>query len=87
LLASKLQLIQCIWGFKYAALIALQMGYKPFIMDIRMYGNALSLNYKPFSVLVTDGTWFKNMWELLHDFNTTASFGTKNQINPAHIGD
>jgi hypothetical protein len=57
LLASKLQLIQCIWGFKDAALIALQMGYKSFIMDIKMNVNTLSLNYNLFSILVTERTW------------------------------
>jgi hypothetical protein len=86
LLASNLQLIQCIWGFNDAASTALQMGYESFIMDIGMYGNTLSLNYKLFSILVTEGTWFKNVWELLHNFNTTASFGADNQIHPVRVG-
>jgi hypothetical protein len=58
-LASKLALIQCIWGFKDAVLMPLPMGYESFVMDIGMYGNALSLNYDRFSILATNGTWFK----------------------------
>jgi hypothetical protein len=57
-LASKVQLIQCIWGFKDAALMPLLMGYESFVMDIGMYSNAFSLDYNCFSSLATNGTWF-----------------------------
>jgi hypothetical protein len=40
-----------------------------------MYGNLLGYDYQRFSGLVTDNTWFKNIWELSHDFNIYASFG------------
>ncbi len=77
-LASKLQLIQCIWGFKDKVLMSHQMGYKSFVMDIGMSGNALSLNYKCFSILATNhGTWFKNVWELLNKFKTIGLIGTE----------
>jgi hypothetical protein len=87
LLASKLQLIQCIWGFKDVALIALWMGCKTFIMDIWMYGNLFSLNYKLYSILTTNGTWFKNVWELLQEFKIIATFSADNQIHPVRVGD
>jgi hypothetical protein len=86
-LASKLQLIQCIWGFKDAALIALWMGYETFIINIGMYGNLFSLNFELYSILVTNGTWFKNMWELLHKFKTIATFSADNHIHPVQVGD
>jgi hypothetical protein len=79
-LASKLQFIQCIWGFKDAASMSLRMGYESFVMDIGMYGNALSLDFDRFSVLATDGTWYKNVWELLNKFDTHATFGSEMQI-------
>jgi hypothetical protein len=85
LLASKLQLIQCIWGFKDGALIALWMGYETFIMDIWMYGNPFSLNYKLYSILATNRTWFKNAWELLHKFKTIATISTDNHIHPVRV--
>ncbi len=63
------------------------MGYKSFIMDIGMYGNAFSLDYNRFSVLATNGTWFKNIWELMYEFNTVDSFRADVQIHPVREGD
>jgi hypothetical protein len=75
------------WGFKDAASMSLPIRYKSFFMDIGMYGNALSLNYNHFSIFATNGTWFKNVWELLHKFKTIASFGIDTQIHPVQEGD
>jgi hypothetical protein len=86
-LASKFQLIQCIWGFKDVASIALWMGYETFIMDIGMYGNPFSLNYELYSILATNETWFKNVWELLQKFKTIATFSADNHIHPVRVGD
>ena len=44
-LASKLQLLQCTWGFKDATSLSLLMGYESFLMDIGMYGNLFELDY------------------------------------------
>jgi hypothetical protein len=55
-------------------------------MDIGMYGNPFSLNYKLYSILATNGTWFKNMWELLHKFKTIATFCADNHIHPVCVG-
>ncbi len=52
-----------------------------------MYGNALSLEFDRFSVLATDGTWYKNVWELLNKFDTHATFGSKMQIQPVQEAD
>jgi hypothetical protein len=68
------------------ALIALWMGYKTFIMDIGMHGNPFSLNYELYSILATNGTWFKNVWELLHEFKTIATFSADNHIHPVQVG-
>jgi hypothetical protein len=62
------------------------MGYESFIMDLGMYENVFYLDYNCFSVLATNGTWFKNIWELLYEFNTVASFGTDVQIHPVREG-
>jgi hypothetical protein len=58
-LASKLQLIQCIWGFDDAASCSMLMGYESFLMEIGMYGNTLAYDYTRFSGLATNNTWFK----------------------------
>jgi hypothetical protein len=52
-----------------------------------MYGNPFSLNYKLYSILATNGTWFKNVWELLHEFKTIATFSADNHIHPVRVGD
>ena len=56
-------------------------------MDIGMYGNVLALNYKYFSVLATDHSWFKNLWELLWTFGVDATFGEGVQLLPVRTGD
>jgi hypothetical protein len=58
------------------------MGYKSFLMDIGMYGNILGYNYNRYLGLRMDNTWFKNVWELLHDFNVGATFGEEFQLHP-----
>jgi hypothetical protein len=63
------------------------MGYKSFLMVVGLYGNTLGYNYKCFAVLATVNTWFKNVWELLHDFNVHASFDDKYQLHPIRDGD
>jgi hypothetical protein len=63
------------------------MGYESFFMNVGMYGNTLNLDYKSYSGLAVDGTRFKNIWELLHEFNVSATFSSKYQISPARIGD
>jgi hypothetical protein len=77
-LASKLKLLQCIWGFKDAASHLLLMGYELFLMDVRMYGNLFKCNYNHFSSLAIDG--------LLHDFNVTATFGKEIRLRPVRLG-
>ena len=86
-LSVKLQLIQCIWGFKDAASRSLWMGYDSFVMDIGLYGNVLALKYNNFLVLATNHTWFKNLCELLQAFEVDATFGEGIQRLPVRIGD
>ena len=52
-----------------------------------MYGNPLALDYNRFSPLATNGTWFKNVWELLHEYKTHATFGKEMQLLPVRVGD
>ena len=73
-LASKLQLIQCIWGFNDATSCSMLMGYESFLMEIGMYGHTLAYDYTRFSELATNNTWFKNVWELMYDFRVKAAF-------------
>jgi hypothetical protein len=63
------------------------MGYESFFMNMGMYGNTLDLDYKSYSGLAVNGTWFKNIWELFYKFNVLATFSSNYQISPAQIGD
>jgi hypothetical protein len=63
------------------------MGYESFLVDIGMYGNSLGCSYNWYSVLATDNTWFKNVWELLNYFNVKATFGEDFQPHPIWEGD
>ncbi len=51
-------------------------------MDIKMYGNSLGYSYNWYSVLATNNTWLKNVWELLHGFDIKATFGEDYQLHP-----
>jgi hypothetical protein len=53
----------------------MMMGYESFLMDIGMYDNSQGHDYKQYSGLAVDYTWFKNVWGLLHDFRVEATFG------------
>ncbi len=86
-LASKLQYIQLNWGFNKASSRSSTMGYESFLMEIGLYGNTFSYDYTMISDLVTDGTWFKNVWELLNEFQVTAVFGREHQLAPIRSGD
>ena len=86
-LASKLQFIQCIWGFTDAASISLRMGYESFVIDIGMYGNVFDLKYNIYSDLATNDTWFKNVWELVCEFEISATFDANVQLFPLRQGD
>ncbi len=37
--------------------------YEVFLVKVEWYGNVLARSYNPTWCLVTDGTWFKKLWE------------------------
>ncbi len=45
------------------------MGYKSFMVEVGLYGNTVSYNYKRHSMLTMSDTWFKNIWELISCIN------------------
>jgi hypothetical protein len=52
-----------------------------------MYGNPFDLDYTQFSFLATSGTWFKNVLELLTNFDVSATIGNDSHLQPACLGD
>ena len=67
-------IIQCNWGFDIAHSKAMMMGYKSFIIEVGLYGNTMDYNYKRHSMLATNNTWLKNVWELVSYYNVSLNF-------------
>ena len=73
-LALKLSYLQCNWGFSAPQSNALMIGYESFINEVGLYDNTVEYEYKTHSILATDNTWFKNVWELVSYFNVRFHF-------------
>jgi hypothetical protein len=65
----KLAFIQRTWGFADVDSRSLMMGYASFMVKIGLYGNTMDHDYKAYSILATNYTWYKNVSELVHYFN------------------
>ena len=56
-------LLQRHWGFNSAAGNMLQQAYEAFLIEVGLYGDVFTRDFKDWGILATDGTWFKNFWE------------------------
>jgi hypothetical protein len=63
------------------------MGYESFMVKIGLYGNTMDHDYKAYSTLVMNNTWYKNIWELIHYFNIRLVFQSENRLGPVRGGD
>ncbi len=81
-LASKLSLIQHGWGFDNIDARAIMIGYESFMMEVGLYGSTMDHDYKTHLILVTNNTWYKNVWELVHYFKIRLVFHTNYQLKP-----
>ncbi len=81
-LPSKLTFVQQTWGLADVDSRALMMGYKSFMVEVGLYGNTMDHNYKAYSTLVMNNTWYKNVWELVHYFNIRLVFQSKYHLGP-----
>ena len=86
-LSSKLSFIQRTWGFTEVDSRSLMMGYESFMIEIGVYGNTMDYNYKAYLILATNGTWFKNVWELVHYFKIRLAFQSEYRLCPVRRGD
>jgi hypothetical protein len=73
-LASELSFLQCNWGFDVVYLKTIMIGYELFMVEVGLYGNTMSYEYKKHSMLSTKNTWFKNVWELCHYYKIWLNF-------------
>ena len=47
----------------------------------------MDYDYKAYSVLATNGTWYKNVWELVHYFKIRLVFQSEYRLGPIRRGD
>ncbi len=52
-----------------------------------LYGNTMDHDYKAYSTLATNYTWYKNIWELIHYFNVRLKFQPEYRLGSVWQGD
>jgi hypothetical protein len=70
----KINIFTTTWDFANVDSRALKMGYESFMVKVGLYGNTMDHDYNAYSILVTNNTWYKNVWELIHYFNIRLVF-------------
>ncbi len=63
------------------------IGCKSFMMEVGLYSNTMDHEYKTHLILVTNNTWYKNVWELVHYFKIRLVVHTDYQLKPVRKGD
>jgi hypothetical protein len=58
------------------------MRYESFMVEVGLYRNTMDHDYKAYSTLVTNNTWYKNVWELVHNFNIRLVFQSEYRLGP-----
>jgi hypothetical protein len=86
-LTLKSAFIQRTWGMANVDSRSLMMGYESFMVKIGLYGNTMDHDYKAYSTLATNYTWYKNVWELIHYFNVRLKFQPKYRLGPVRRGE
>ena len=86
-LASKLAFLQCNWRFDSVHLKSMMMAYESLMIEVGLYGNTMSYDYKKHSMLVTNNTWFKNVWELTSYFKVRLNFDDEFHLKAVRRGD
>ena len=86
-LASKLAFLQCNWRFDSVHSKSMMMAYESLMIEVGLYGNTMSHDYKKHSMLVTNNTWFKNVWELTSYFKVRLNFDDEFHLKAVRRGD
>ncbi len=74
--------VQQTWGLANVDSRALMMGYESFMVKVGLYRNIMDHDYKAYSTLVMNNTWYKNIRELIHYFNLRLVFQSKYRLGP-----
>ncbi len=57
------------------------------MIEVGLYGNMMDNDYKTYLVLATNGTWYKNVWELVHYFKIRLAFQSEYRLGSIRRGD
>jgi hypothetical protein len=63
------------------------IGYESFMMEVGLFRNTMDHEYKTHLILVTNNTWYKKVWELVHYFKIRLVVHTDYQLKPVRKGD
>jgi len=76
----KLAIIQPTWGFNDVDSRSLMMGYESFMVEVGLYPNTMDYDYKIYSTLAMNITWYKKVWELVCFFKIRPAFQSKYRL-------
>ena len=85
--AAKVYFLQSHWGFEGATSDAMQFAYEAFLVEIGLYGNVFSHAFEKYKILATNGTWFKNFWELGDHLGITLDLRKDFHLQPVRQND
>jgi hypothetical protein len=57
------------------------------MVEVGLYGNTMDHDYKAYSTLVMNNTWYKNVRELIHYFNIRLVFQSEYHLGSVQRGD
>ena len=70
------------WGFGGATGQMMTQAYEAFLVEVGLYGDVFTRDFKRYGMLATDGTWFKNLWELADHLKVSITMDSRYHIQP-----
>ncbi len=56
------------------------------MVEVGLYGNILTISFEKAGCLVTEGTWFKNLWEFLAHLEVKMELSAEHHNHPVREG-
>jgi hypothetical protein len=63
------------------------MAYNNFLIEVGLYGSPLQWSYEDFGHLLTESTWFWNLWQLVQLFKVDLSFRDEDRMHGVQEND
>ena len=78
--------MECHFGFEDAGGQTIIHLYKAMLVEVGLYGNPFSHNYKKWQGLPTDNMWFKNFWQYVDHLQIEVCLYKEYHTKPIHEG-